>query len=421
MTRWARPAAPAVAIGLLLVLGGCPARFEDRGRGPMPSAGDLGPARPTDPSTDLPAYTGPPSGGPPSAGPVTRVRAAIDLTPATPGVFARLVAAVAAPDGGAFALLTPADRALPQSLANVRGDAIVGTVPMPRVEDVWGMHLASDGSVLVSGHLGAEGYGLRAVDPDNGTVRTTVVLPPQDDVRLSAGRSALSPDAGTLHLVLSVTTGNGVSERLAAVDVESGRVLAERDMTDDVASVSTRPVGDQLAGLLPRPGGGVTVVFDASPTEIPEDRIPTLLRYRADLEPAGPPVSTTGLTEGAETLSVAGADDGAVFLLVAVEDGSWLLAVPDSGGAGPLLAQLEDRVYGYALTVEAAQVWAVLPSPVGARAVDLTTGDALGPVGFGCYRRLDVLDLFPAEPGAVAIGECDSPREDTQFLWFLVP
>jgi hypothetical protein len=98
-----------------------------------------------------------------------------------------------------------------------------------------------------------------------------------------------------------------------------------------------------------------------------------------------------------------------------------LLAVPDGGGAGPLLAQLEDRVYGYALAVEPGQAWAVLPSPVGARSVDLTTGEPLPPIGFECYRRLDVRDLFPAGAGALAIGECDSPRADTQFLWFLGP
>jgi hypothetical protein len=231
----------------------------------------------------------------------------------------------------------------------------------------------------------------------------------------------VSTPATRLYVFLSVVTDAGVREALVAVDVGTDRVLAERDLGDDVAAVSTFPVGDQLGGLLPRPGGGVTLVFDASPTEVPEDRIPTLLRYDTDLDPVGVASRATGLSEGAETQSVAGAADGTVFLLAAVEDGSWLLAVPDGGGAGPLLAQLEDRVYGYALTVEPAQVWAVLPSPVGVRPVDLTTGEALGPVGFECYRRLDVRDLYPAAAGALAIGECDSPREDSQFLWFLTP
>lgn len=418
MTRWRRPAAAVLAAGLLLALAGCPAGDEDPPPAPTPSA-DVLPARPTDPTTDLPAYTGPPAGGPASAGPLARVRAAVDLTPATPGSFARVVAAVATPDGGAHALLSPADRALPQTLVTVRDDALAGTVPLPRVEDVWGVHLLDDGTVLVTGRLADEGYGLRVVDPVSGAVRTSAVLPAGDDVRASTGSSALA--GPRVHLFLSVTTDAGIREQLLAVDVATGRVEAERDLGDDVAAVSAYPVRDQLAGLLPRPDGGVTLVFDASPTEVPEDRIPTLVRYDPDLEPAGAAVSATDLSEGAETQSVAGAADGTVFLLVAVEEGSWLLAVPDRGGAGPLLAQLEDRVYGYALVVEPAQVWAGLPSPVGLRPVDLTTGEALRPVGFGCYRRLDVRDLYPAPTGALAIGECDSPREDTQVLWFLVP
>jgi hypothetical protein len=422
MTGWRRLAAAGAAAGLALALSGCPADEEDdRTPEPAPSAVDTGPVRPTDPSTDLPAYTGPPSGGPSTAGPVTRVRAAVDLTPATPGTFARVVSAVAGPDGGAFALLTPADRALPQSLVTLRGDAIAGVVPVPRVEDVWGMHVLDDGSVAVTGRLAGEGYGLRVVDPATGAVRTTVLLSPGDDVRSSTGRSAVSATATRLYVFLSVVTDAGVLEALLVVDPGTGQVLAERDLADDVGAVSTFPVRDQLAGLLPRPSGGVTLVFDASPTEVPEDRIPTLLRYDAALDPVGGPSRATGLSEGAETQSVTGAADGTVFLLVAVEDGSWLLAVPDGGGAGPLLAQLEDRVYGYALTVEPAQVWAVLPSPVGVRAVDLTSGEALGPVGFECYRRLDVRDLYPTDGGAIAIGECDSPREDSQFLWFLAP
>ncbi|MGY1804386.1 hypothetical protein ACI78T_14000 [Blastococcus sp. SYSU D00922] len=418
MTRWRRPAAAVLAGGLLLALAGCPVGDPDRS--PEPSAADLGPARPTDPSTDLPPYTGPPADGPPSAGPLARVRAAVDLTSATPGTFARVVAAVAAPDGGAFALLSPVDRTLPQTLVSLRGDAVAGTVPLPRVDDVWGMHLLDDGTVVVTGRLPGEGYGLRVVDPVTGAVRTTVVLSAGDDVRSSTGGSALGTQS-RLFLLLSVTTDGGVREALLAVDVATGRVLAERDLDEDVAAVSAHPVGDQLAGLLPRPAGGVTVVFDASPTEVPEDRIPTLARYDADLQPAGRAARATDLSEGAETQSVAGAADGTVFLLAAVDEGSWLLAVPDGGGAGPLLAQLDDRVYGYALVVEPAQVWAGLPSPVGVRPVDLTTGEALRPVGFGCFRKLDVRALYPAATGALAIGECDSPREDTQMLWFLEP
>ena len=198
-------------------------------------------------------------------------------------------------------------------------------------------------------------------------------------------------------------------------------MLADRDLADDVAAASQYPVGRQLAGLVARPAGGATLVFDASPTEVAEQRIPTLLTYDAGLRPVGGPVRATGLAEGAETQSVSGGVDGTVFLLVAVDDGAWVLGVPDGGGAGPLLAQLEDRIYSYALVVEPAQVWAVIPAPTGAAAVDLTTGELRGPVVLGCEPRLDVRNLYPAPGGALMIGECDTPREDTQMLWFLGP
>ena len=45
-------------------------------------------------------------------------------------------------------------------------------------------------------------------------------------------------------------------------------MLAHRDLADDVAAASTLPIGRQLAGLVARPGGGATVVFDASPTDV---------------------------------------------------------------------------------------------------------------------------------------------------------
>jgi hypothetical protein len=262
----------------------------------------------------------------------------------------------------------------------------------------------------------AEEYGVVVADPVTGAVRTTVLTPAGRRSDPESGRSALSPGSPTLYLVLTVESGDGNQERLFAVDTATGQVLA-----DDVAAASQYPVGRQLAGLVARPGGGATLVFDASPTDVAEDRIPTLLTYDAQLEPVRGPVRVTGLAEGAETQSVSGAADGTVFLLVTVEEGAWILGVPDGGSAGPLLAQLEDRIYSYALVVEAAQVWAVLPAAAGAVAVDLTTGELRGPVIVGCTPKLDVRNLYPAVDGALMIGECDSPREDTQMLWFLGP
>jgi hypothetical protein len=274
--------------------------------------------------------------------------------------------------------------------------------------------------VLVAGELDG-GYGYRRVAPATGEVRTSVVVPAAEAGAPVEGRTAHSPGSPTLYLAVSTESDDRVHDRLLAVDVASGRVLADRDLADDVAAVSRHPAGRQLAGLVPRPGGGVTLVFDASPTEVAENRIPTLLRFDAELHPVGAAVRATDLAEGAETRSVDGAADGTVFLLVAVRDGGWILAVPDGGGAGPLLASVADRIYNYALTVEPAQVWALLPDPAGARAIDLTTGDMPAPVRLGCEPRLDVRNLYSAPGGALVIGECDTPREDTQLLWFLAP
>jgi hypothetical protein len=336
-------------------------------------------------------------------------------------VFARVLAAVATPDGGAHALLSPADRDLPQSLVTVAPDfSIAGSVPLPRVADVWGLHLLPDGADAVTGRT-AEGYGLEVVDPATGAVRTTTLAPAGARTDDETGRSVTTPGSSTLYLFLTVQSGDGGREELFAVDAPSGQVLHHRDLAADVAAASQYPVGHQLAGLVARPEGGATLVFDASPTDVAEDRIPTLLTYDAALDPVGGPVRATGLAEGAETQSVAGAADGTVFLLVAVRDGAWLLAVPDGGGAGPLLAQLADRIYSYALVVEPAQVWAVLPAATGTLALDLTTGELRGPLAIDCTPKLDVRALYPAPDGALMIGECDTPREDTQMLWFLGP
>src|SRR4029450_4228342 len=117
---------------------------------------------------------------------------------------------------------------------------------------------------------------------------------------------------------------------------------------------------------------------------------------------------------------VAGGADGAVFLVAAVRDGAWVLGVQDGGGAGPLLAPLPDHIYSYALAVEPAQVWAVLPAATGALALDLTSGGTR-PLAVACGPRLDVRNLYPAVGGALMIGEGGAPREGPQLVWVLGP
>src|SRR4051812_49962528 len=87
-----RQAGVALAGLVLATLTGCPATGHRAAPEPTPSSagGSAPPPRPalaTRATTDRPAYGGPPSGGPASAGPLTSLRAAVDLTPATPTVF----------------------------------------------------------------------------------------------------------------------------------------------------------------------------------------------------------------------------------------------------------------------------------------------------------------------------------------------
>ena len=172
---------------------------------------------------------------------------------------------------------------------------------------------------------------------------------------------------------------------------------------------------------MPLLDGGVTLVLDATADVTRPERIPTLLTYDVLLHPVGGPVRVTSLSEGAQTQAVAAGADGTTFLVVEVIDGAWILAVPPGGGAGPVLAQLDDD-YDYALVVEPAQVWGLLPALDGARAVDLTTGQVGNSVNVGCPRQI-VRGMVPGTDGAGAllIGECNSPRTRTQMLWIVGP
>src|SRR5690349_2620011 len=92
------------ALVACLLLSGCPSLVDspdDRAPDATAVPTRVLPALPTGASTGLPAYGGPPPGAPASVGPLVTLEAAVDLTPATPQVFARATSAVAAPGGGA--------------------------------------------------------------------------------------------------------------------------------------------------------------------------------------------------------------------------------------------------------------------------------------------------------------------------------
>jgi hypothetical protein len=95
--------------------------------------------------------------------------------------------------------------------------------------------------------------------------------------------------------------------------------------------------------------------------------------------------------------------------------------VPDGGGAGPVLAQFPDPAHDYALEVEPAQEWALLPALGGVRALDLRTGDQPPPLDLGCAGGLHVRGIVPGATGAVAFGECGAVAQRTAMLWLVGP
>ncbi|MCW2699320.1 MAG: hypothetical protein JWQ45_855 [Blastococcus sp.] len=432
--RARRLAVAVVTAAVLTALSGCPApgarSAGDPRTAPAATAGadagadgprGRGPATPGTPAADQPLSTGP----------LRAVVGTVDLTAAAPGVFSQVEQAVAGPGGTVHVTLAPVGSSRAPRLATVRpsgtGFAVRGSVELTGVDDVWGLHLLADGAVVVTGTLRTAegrraGYGLAVVDPSSGRVRTTVVEPYAGKTLFAFGRSALAPDGRTLYLFLSTLSGGGARERLIALDAATGTVLADRDLAADVAAVSESPAGHELAGLVPLPDGGVTLVVDATPDARSSDRIPTLLSFDGTLQATGRPVPVTSRSERAQTHAVAAGGDGTTFLVVEVSaGGGWVMAVPPGGEAGPVLAQLDDS-YDYALVVEPAQVWGLLPARAGARPVDLTTGELREPVDVGCPGQ-DVRGLFPGEhgAGAVMVGECNSPRTRTQMLWILGP
>jgi hypothetical protein len=82
---------------------------------------------------------------------------------------------------------------------------------------------------------------------------------------------------------------------------------------------------------------------------------------------------------------------------------------------------LPDPAHDFALAVEPAQEWALLPALAGARAVNLRTGEEAGPLDLGCGGGLHVRDLRAGATGAVMVGECGPPAQRTAMLWLAGP
>jgi hypothetical protein len=336
-------------------------------------------------------------------------------------------AAAATPDGRVLVALRPVDSSPPR-LATVSADGVVtGAVDLPPFTDLTDLHVLPGGRAVVVGALGpvddaAGGYGIAVVDPATGQARTTIAVRFDRTVVIPYGRAAVSADGSRAYLfVTSIGRRQQFPEQLVAIDIDTGQVVARRAVTDDIAQVSAFPARFEAAGLVPRPGGGVSLLLDASPVEARLERIPTLLPFAADLDPDGAPVRLTDLAEGAETQAVTTGADGTVFVVVEVRDGDWVLAVPDGGGAGPVLAQFPDPAHDYALVVEPAQEWALLPALGGVRAVDLLTGEQPAPLELGCAGGLHVRGIVAGASGAAVFGECGAVAQRTAMLWLVGP
>jgi hypothetical protein len=407
----------SASLVLALLLAGCTAAG-DPGR---PSAGT--PAPTTTTTTIRPpivADDGPAT----NPEPLTALRGTVAL-PAPDGAAAVATGAVGTADGGAHVLVTPSNDRPGQSLVTVDGRyAVTGAVPLPGLGPAWDVHLLPDGRVLISGEFrtGVPGYGFVAIDPVTGRAQRSLVIPFEEGTSLANGRSVLSPDGATVYLLL----GTYVEERrlslLVAADVATGRLLGGRDLFEEVRAASTTPISPFSIWLFARPDGGAAVLFDA----LPRDTFlltPTLLRYDAALEPTGAAVFLTDRSGNAETQAAAEAGDGTLVVSTEVQNGHRLLVLPPGGREATPLLDLPGRTFDYALTVEPALGWALLPDRSGARAVDLATG-GVTPVDLRCGSGLEVRDLVPAargDGGALIIGRCDDPRPGTPMVWFTGP
>jgi hypothetical protein len=377
-----------------------------------------------EPPAGPPVVAAPTADAPRGPGPLTTLLAAVDLSPAVPGVPTTAAAAVGAPDGGAFVLLSPPDPAVPHYLATVArtgsGYAVTGSVPVPRLRPIWDLHVLADGTVLVSGQFRGEepGYGFLSVDPAGGEVRATVVIPFEDGTDLAFGSSVLSPDGETVTLFLSSFVDGRRLDLLMSAATSDGRILGGRDLFEEVRAVSESGIGPWSTWLFARPDGGVTVVFDAYPPGAGILGVPTAVRYDERLEPVGGPVALTREAASAQLRAVAGAPDGTVIARVEARARNWLLSLAPAGSSGTQLLDLGGRDADDAIVVDPALGWLLLPAAGGARVIDLATGGS-APVDLGC--PVEVAQLLPGRGAASALilGRCDTPGGGHPTLWVL--
>jgi hypothetical protein len=364
-----------------------------------------------------------------------------DLTAAWPEVQSFVEGVVARPDGGAYVVLRDDDHT-EQRLITVVPDgesyAVAESVTMPAMADEPGLWVLDDGRVLVAGQFRSDSqggpgdepdYGFQVIDPETGDVETTVVAPFADHTEYSYQLTALSPDQQTLYLYVSYSLFDSTdpderdSNEMFAVDVSSGEVETSRELGDDLAGISVYDSGVYASALLARPGGGVALVFDLTPSETDDDvQVPSVLFYGADLEIDGAPVELTDGADDAEADVATATPDGTVLVAVSGFGGHPLLAVPDGGDAGSELVDVPANVGTFGLVVEPAAEWALVYYDSEVRPLQLTTGELGDELPLECGGDTDVRQLVPGPGGvgAVIVTECDDDAR-TQLLWFATP
>jgi hypothetical protein len=368
--------------------------------------------------------TAPPAPPPPP----TTLIAAVDLSPAVPGVPVAGTAAVATPDGGAHVLLNSTDLGRPAYLATIGpvdgGLAVTATATIPRLRPVWGLHALGDGTVVVTGQFAGQerGYGFLLVDSATGETRSSVVIPFEEGTDLARGASAVSADGTAVHLLVSTFSDGRQLDLLVTADVATGEVLVGRDLFLEVREVSRAGIGPYTTWLFARPEGGVSVVLDAYPAEAGIHGVPTVLRYGAALEPDGPAVAMTGRSDRAQLQAAAVAADGTLWVSAETPDATWLVDVPPEDSARATRLALAGQDYAGGLAIAPAQDWAVAVTEDGARTVDLSTGGT-APLDVGCPAPPDVAVVASGtrDVGALVVGRCAARPPTPPMLWMTSP
>ena len=338
----------------------------------------------------------------------------------------RVVSAVAALDGGVYALLTPADRRPPR----VAGDGWGRLrdrgrrARAPRVEDSGACTCSADRAVAVTGRHAGEGYGLRVVDPRPVRCgrRSCSAWGARPTWSWAARRCCLDR---RLALPLPDRRQSDARQRrgTARGGRRAGQVPADRDLADDVARrLAPTRSGRQLAGLLPWPAGGVTLLLDVSPDRGRRRTGPRPCRGTT------PPSNRAGRFAGHRPRRRARIPSrspepptGTVLLLVAVRE-RLVAAASRRRRRRPAPRPTRGPHRRLRPGGPAGAGGRSCRHRSGSRALDLTTGERSGRSVSTATAELNVRALYPTRTaGRRSIGECDTPREDTQFLVFLGP